>query len=389
MKMRAQWIAVVLLLVGGAAARAAQPAVSTASLYPVQDIGRIEVVPGEPLDLVAIASEDDRDDHLGLPPRYAIPQRVSITPADHGTWETLPNGELLWRLRIEGGVGVTSINLGFSRFSLPPSARLLLYPTNGKASPLRPFTSEDNEAHRELWTPPVLTDDLVVELTVAAGEKEKVELTLGSINQGYRGFGTVPLVKSGSCNLDVECLDPGDSWRDDVRAVAVISLGGGRICSGSLINDTANDHKMYFITANPCGVNSGNAASLVAFWNYYNSFCRTPGSPQSGAAGDGSLAEFHTGSVFRAASAPSDFTLVELDDPPVQAYNHFWEGWDRSTGDPTCSAVSPCTTIHHPNTDEKRITYSVTNMVSSSWANTPPPTPGDGTHLWVPEDVER
>jgi hypothetical protein len=71
---------------------------------------------------------------------------------------------------------------------------------------------------------------------------------------------------------------------------------------------------------------------------------------------------------------------VELDDPPVTAYNHRWAGWDRSTGDFACSAATPCATIHHPNTDEKRITYSTTPTQASSWGGG---TPGDGTHLWV------
>ena len=137
--------------------------------------------------------------------------------------------------------------------------------------------------------------------------------------QGYRGFGTIAADdynQSGSCNLDVECLGSGDTWREEMRAVGVISTGGSTFCTGSLVNNTANDRKMYFMTANHCGINSGNAASLVVYWNYQNSFCRAPGSAASGQAGDGSLSQFHTGSIFRAAYSASDMTLVELDDPP-------------------------------------------------------------------------
>jgi hypothetical protein len=166
-----------------------------------------------------------------------------------------------------------------------------------------------------------------------------------------------------------------------MRAVGVISTGGSTFCTGSLINDTANDRKMYFMTANHCSITSGNAASLVVYWNYQNSFCRTPGSAQSGQTGDGQLTQFHTGSFFRAASAPSDFTLVELDDPPVTAYNHHWAGWDRSTGNFTCTAAAPCASIHHPATDEKRITYVTTNTATTSYSGTT--SPGDGTHVWA------
>ncbi len=228
------------------------------------------------------------------------------------------------------------------------------------------------------------TNDLIVELTVPKKEVPAVQLKLGWINQGYRGFGTVSADdynKSGSCNLDVECLDAGDTWREEMRAVGVISTGGSTFCTGSLVNDTAGDRKMYFMTANHCSINSGNAASLVVYWNYQNSFCRSPGSAASGQAGDGSLSQFHTGSFFRAAYSPSDMTLVELDDPPVTAYNHHWAGWDRSTGSHTCTTSAPCSSIHHPSTDEKRITYVTTDMVSTSYNN--PTSPGDGTHLWA------
>ncbi|MEO6193183.1 MAG: trypsin-like peptidase domain-containing protein [Thermoanaerobaculia bacterium] len=380
MKTHALRIALALILLGTAAGLAAQNAASTASRYAVKDISRIDSVLASQMDLAAIAAEDEANDRQGLPPRYAIPEAVSITPATRGTWESLPDGGMLWRLRIVGREGTTSLNLGFSRFQMPSHGRLLLYSTDGKKT-LRPFTADDNEAHGQLWTPPVVTDDLIVELTVPASEKDKAVLELTSINQGYRGFGTTPAVKSGSCNLDVECLAAGDSWREQMQAVAVISTGGSRFCTGSLINDTANDHKMYFITANHCTINSGNAATLVAFWNYQNSFCRTPGSAASGQAGDGQLTQFHTGSFFRAASSASDFTLVELDDPPVPAYNHFWEGWDRSTGDFTCTAGAPCSGIHHPNTDEKRITYVTTNTATTSYNN--PASPGNGTHIWA------
>jgi len=365
----------------GVAHAASGAVVPTAAKYAVLDVNRLDaVLPGK-LDLVSLADDDEARDRAGLPPRFAVPQRVSISPAQRGTWENLGDGQLLWRLRILGREGTTSLNLGFTKYKLSPGARLLLYSTDGTQM-LRPFTAADNEKHGQLWTPVVVTDDLIVELTVPRKEKRAVQLEIGWINQGYRGFGTLPAYeKSGSCNLDVECLNAGDTWREEMRSVAVISTGGSTFCTGSLINDTAGDRKMYFITANHCGINSGNAASLVAYWNYQNSFCRTPGSAASGQPGDGTLTQFHTGSFFRAASAASDFTLVELDDPPVASYNPFWAGWDRSTGDYACTAASPCATIHHPNTDEKRITYVITTTATTSYSGTT--SPGDGTHIWA------
>ncbi len=360
-----------------------EPAVPTADRYAAANVNQIDTVSAPALDLARLGREDMERDEQRLPPRFAVTEKVSLNLGNRGTWEDLGDGQMLWRLRILGGQGTTSLNLGFTRYKMVPEGRLLLYATDGTQI-LKPFTAADNEAHGELWTPVLTNKDIVVELTVAKASRDSVSLEIGSINQGYRGFGTISdasYIKSGSCNLDVECLDAGDTWRDEMRAVGVISTGGSTFCTGSLINNTANDHKMFFITAAHCSINSGNAASLVVYWNYQNSFCRTPGSAASGQAGDGTLTQFHTGSFFRAAYSPSDMTLVELDDPPVVAYNHHWEGWDRSTGDFTCTPGSPCACIHHPNTDEKRITYVTTNTATTSYNN--PSSPGDGTHIWA------
>jgi lysyl endopeptidase len=372
-----------MLACGGAAWAAPEAGGPTAARYPVLEVSRVQSVAGQQLDLTRIGEEDVARDAQGLPPRFAIPEQVALTPANSGTWEDVGKGLKLWRLRIIGREGTTSLNLGFTRFKLPPNARLLLYSTDGLETS-RAFTAADNEAHGQLWTPVVLTNDLIVELTVPKKEAKSVQLRIGSINQGYRGFGTISADsydKSGSCNLDVACLGSTDTWREEMRAVGVISTGGSTFCTGSLVNDTAGDKKMFFMTANHCSITSGNAASLVVYWNYQSSFCRTPGSAASGQAGDGTLTQFHTGSFFRAANAASDFTLVELDDPAVTAYNHFWAGWDRSTGDFTCTAAAPCASIHHPSTDEKRITYVTTNTATTSYSGTT--SPGNGTHVWA------
>jgi subtilisin-like proprotein convertase family protein len=168
----------------------------------------------------------------------------------------------------------------------------------------------------------------------------------------------------------------GDGWRDQIQSVGVIATGGSTFCTGFAVNNTAQDLTPYFMTANHCGIGSGNAASLVVYWNYQNSTCRTPGSPASGGPGDGSLSQFQTGSFFRAGGSTSDFTLVELDDDPDPDWNVVLAGWDRSTGD-SASAVG----IHHPNTDEKRISFENDATTTTSYLGTT--SPGNGSHVRV------
>jgi lysyl endopeptidase len=244
-----------------------------------------------------------------------------------------------------------------------------------------PFTAADNDAHGQFWSPILLGNEIVLELVLPADQLPEVKLILSSVNHGYTDFKRSNSPLSGSCNLDVVCAAADgfpqvDAWREQIRSSGVYTLGGTWMCSGALVNNTAQDMKPYFLTADHCGVSSGNAASVVVYWNFENSTCRQPGSPASGGPGDGSLAQFNSGAIFRAEYSASDFTLIEMDDPIDPAVNAFWSGWDARPGDFTAAIA-----IHHPNTDEKRISFEDDPTTTTSYlGDTPSPT---GTHVRV------
>jgi PKD repeat protein len=80
--------------------------------------------------------------------------------------------------------------------------------------------------------------------------------------------------------------------------------------------------------------------------------------------------------VLVARSATSDFALLELDDPPNPDWDLHWAGWDRTSTDPP-SAV----TIHHPSTDEKRISFEDDPTTTTSYLGSS--SPGNGSHIRV------
>jgi len=347
------------------------PAVATGIARGASPLDDVAVLRMAPVDNAALLAEDARNAGPGIPVRFALPLPVHVTPDSEGSWEPLAGDRMLWRLRVRSPDAV-SLNLGFSRYFLPAGGSLILYSPDHKH--LRgPFTDHDNEIHGELWTPIVPGDEVVIEIQLPAARWHELELVLSAVNHGYREFGRA--AKSGACNVDVVCPE-GDGWRDEIRSVAVISTGGSTFCTGFMVNNTALDLAPYFMTAAHCGITSGNAASLVVYWNYENSTCRPPGSAESGGPGDGSLTQYQTGSYFRAAYGPSDFTLVELDDSVNPAFNVHWAGWD-ATGADASSAVA----IHHPGTDEKRISFENDPTTTTSYGGTA--VPGDGTHVRV------
>ncbi len=351
----------------------------TAAAFEMPTIKEVEKVDVSKLNMEDIANEDLIREALVEAPRYAIPNVVNISPATSGNWENVVDqaGALrsVWRLRVSCENAV-SMNLGFTNYHLPNGAALYIYTPDMK-SVIRPFTAADNADHGQLWTPPLPGNEIVIELTVERDLEADVELTLGSINAGYLNFSEITnaIDKSGSCNVDVVCSQ-GDGWRDEISTVAAISTGGSLFCSGFMVNNVRQDLTPYFMTAFHCGITASNAPSLVAFWNYENTTCRTPGSASSGATGNGVLTQFNTGSTYKAGLSSSDFVLVRLTTSPNAAWFVNYAGWNATGAEATASCG-----IHHPNVQEKRISFDNNPSTTTSYSGTS--SPGDGTHVRV------
>lgn len=325
-------------------------------------------------DLNVLRAEDVERDQLDLPARFAVAEPVVITPDTDGLWETPRDGLNVWRLRITSP-GALSINLGFGKFNLPKEARLVIYATDGSQQ-IRPLTARDNSESGQFWTPVLTTDDIVVELTITDEALSDLSLELTSVNPGYRFFGeAADNSRSGSCNVDVVCSQ-GDDWRNEIPAIGAYTISGVETCSGSLINNTSYDKTPYFLTADHCSVSTSNDQNVVIYWNYENSTCRPPGSGSSGGSGNGSLSEFTSGTIFRADYSTSDMTLLELSSAPDPAWNLSWAGWD-ATGANATSAVG----IHHPQVEEKRISFENDPTSTTTYLETA--TPGNGTHVRI------
>ena len=319
-----------------------------------QDRLPVETIPSyavASLDYALLDMDDENREKAGLPVRFAIPTQVSITPATHGIWEQLHNGQYRWTYRVTCD-NAMSMNLGFGRYTMPQSGSMVIMDQDIGCQ-IRPFTAEDNKDHGELWTPIVPSNSAIIEIVVDRVDKRSVSkgIELTTIGAGYRGFkGGTDRGGSGSCNIDVVCSQ-GDDWWNEIPSVGVYTLNGYLTCTGALINNTAQDGTPYFLTANHCGVTSSTDSSIVVYWNHQNSYCRNPGSGDSGGNGNGSFSQFTAGSTMRATRSYTDFTLTELSSTPSASYEISYSGWSRA------SSASVGAGIHHPSTAEKRISF--------------------------------
>jgi lysyl endopeptidase len=315
------------------------------------------------LDVKSIHDEEVANESKDVAPRFAVPHSVSISPMKSQNWEKSAQG-YTWTHRVTTPNAV-SLNFGFSRFNLPEGAELNIYSAD-RTQFIRAFTSLDNNVNGQLWTPVIMSDDVIIELNVPANLVSEVELELTQVGQGFRTFGQSTL-KSGSCNVDVACKES-KGWEAEVNTVGVISTGGSTFCTGFMVNNTNNDKTPYFMTAAHCRITSSTAPSLVVYWNYQTSKC--------GGSRDGKMTDFQSGSVHLASNSRSDSTLVKLNSAPKDEWNVNFAGWDATTAIGT-SAVA----IHHPNVDEKSISFENDPTALSSYGGTS--SPGDSTHVWV------
>jgi subtilisin-like proprotein convertase family protein len=328
-----------------AAAAPAQYAIPLAKLTNIP----VEVMPAQNNDRLMAAEK--KAEGPGRAPEFAVAIPVKIRPGSSGAWD-VEGRTSVWRTRISSP-GALTLNLGFTEYNLPEGAELFLVTPTERFGPM---TSADNEDHNQLWTPMLDGDEIMVELRVPTSSIRQVQLNLSFVNHDFRG---VNKLLSGACNLDVVCGEANgfgivEQYRDIIRSVAALTRGGTGFCTGFLVNNANNDGAPLFVTANHCGVDEGNAPSLVTIWNFENQTCRNPNSSASGANGNGSTSTVNMGAIHLASNPASDMTIVMLDDPVNPAANAFFAGWDAREELPADTMIA----IHHPRVEEKRISFS-------------------------------
>ncbi len=286
------------------------------------------------------------------PFQFAEPFSTGISPYRDGTWDALPDGGLVWRYRVRSP-GATDLNFGFTQFRLTKGATLYIR-ADRDGYYQGPYTAADNTPAGQFWSPVVPGDTAVIELYIPPDADDMPVLELTRINRGYRDMfkaaAAAKAAKQGSCNNDVICPEA-DDWRDEIRSVAVYSIEGFLSCSGTLIMDAPGSFEPYFLTADHCDVTAGNVASVVVYWNFE--------SPTCGQLGGGSLSDNQAGAELLADREDVDMTLLKLNQRPPASYNVYYAGWDASGIAPTGSVG-----IHHPNTDEKAISFN-TNVLTT------------------------
>lgn len=285
--------------------------------------------------------------------RFAYKFMADYTPDNSGIHFTLPDGTKVWRLGIRSR-NALSINIMFSEYHLPEGSRLFLY-NSDQTEVLGSFNHLNNSELGLLPVAPITGDELIVEYQEPADAAFPGKLTVGEVNHGYRDFRLSEPIPDRAdlwCMPSVACYQDTTALYDDIeRSVLLLIINGTTGCTGTLVNNTANDGKPYLLTASHCLNNDFSltnpdyeevAGNIVCYFNYNSPQC----DPVEPGRTDQTLASAH----FRAVNEKTDMALVELLDTPPADYRAYYAGWNAQD-----AGAAPYVCIHHPGGSLKRL----------------------------------
>lgn len=321
--------------------------------WSLDNIENLDPVMMPKFDLKKLQAEDlVNDQRKDMPWRFGYEMMVDHGLSNSGQWTTLDNGDRIWRIRFVSK-GAKSMNFFFDKFFIPVGATLYLY-NNDRSDLLGAYTSDQNNENMALGTWMVKGSDIWLEYHEPKSKINEGNLNILKVIHGYRSSDDYlkspddDLNSSGNCNYDVDCSIPiiNTLKETNKKSVALIIVNNTGHCSGALINNTNNDGKPYFLTANHC-------YSDPAAWSFrFNWISPNPVCAQNTNSTNMTGHYTISGATLKARRTESDFCLVEINSPIPTAWGRKWAGWERSTVAPTFVFG-----IHHPSGDIMKVCY--------------------------------
>ncbi|MCD7977963.1 MAG: hypothetical protein LUG51_12730 [Tannerellaceae bacterium] len=311
----------------------------------------------------------------GAPLRIAtlIPTDLSIENA--GEWSELPGGEKIWQLHLQAK-DATAIMLYYNAFYIPEGGQLFIYNVE-KTHVLGAYTHITNPLNGKFVTEFVAGDEIILEYVAAeSGENPRIEIE--SIGYGYNHL-TISLRSSGSCMVNINC-DEGDAWQNEKRGICRMIQRIGRnsyYCTGSLVNNTAEDLSPYILTAYHCMEDDLAIASDedLTQWMFYFNYESNACSGTATATGNHILIGC-TRKVAIPLQGGSDGLLLLLQSNIPESFDVYYNGWDRREVLPQFGV-----NIHHPQGDIKKISTFTQPATDYTWVESGGTTGATSAHF--------
>ena len=293
----------------------------------------------------------------GVPMPVSRLIQVDYNMDNSGYYTTLPGGENIWRFHLKAKNAV-AIMLYYKDFYIPEGGKLFIYSAD-KTHILGAYTHNTHPSGGLFATEFIGGEELILEYVVSETSDEKPRIFINEIGYGYntaalREFcGIITRALSDSCMVDVNC-EEGDAWQNEKKSVChmVQKIGSvNYICSGSLLNNTAEDFKPLILTARHCAyggriiASSSDMEQWMFYFNKEREGCGSDFLPAVSKTMPGCKMLVNTGT-----EGGSDGMLLLLNDTIPESYDVFYNGWDRRD-----VAATSGVCLHHPLGDYMKV----------------------------------
>ena len=266
------------------------------------------------------------------PNQIGVNRGVEVSPNTRAQKFVNPDGSQLIVLIIKSS-GASGIGVHFRNFALADGEEVYVYGAATDSIVFGPFTEKGPWGSGEFWSGTVDGDTAVIEFYKRTDENghgfEIFEISHILAELDWRLRSNEPDVLN--CEVDASCF--GDPEKNSVARI-LFNSNGPRVCTGTLLNNIAQDETPYFLTANHCVNSQAVAQTVEAYWFYQTTSCNS-----------GVLRNWvHTGpgANLLATQASNDFSFIRLqNNAPGGA---FFSGWTSTAQ----SAGANVFGLHHP-----------------------------------------
>lgn len=308
------------------------------------------------LDYLRARNAEQKLLHVGI--GRALPADTGIgIPLDALAWHALPDGSTVTTVEfVSPDAAALRVSLDATAFPAGLTVRTYAAATDGQLHGAIDAATLAG-GPRVQWLPEQPGDALGLELHAEAGADLRGAvlpvrqlLHLVVTPRAWDGKRLNELGKAGSCNIDIACA--GDEWVDVGRAVAKYIFTfddptpaepnrvSAATCTGTLLNNVAQDGTPYFVTGAHCITTAERAANMTFYWHFERVQC--------GGANPTSVIQTVGGAIRHVQASVQDMVLLELELPPPATAT--LAGWNANTPVRGASAVA----LHHPGGDVKK-----------------------------------
>ena len=300
-----------------------------------------------------------------------IDQKIDFIKAAR---KSVVNGRTIYTLRIESE-GAKSMILYYDDFYIPEGGGELFIYTPDRVNLLGSYTHATHREHGAFANEPLPGDVVIMEYApyLSATEAQLPSIKISGVGYIYHSTEKNQLRdqtdtgedhSASSCQIEINCPE-GDEWQTQKAAVAQIWMVFDKfvsLCTGTLLNNTAQDFKPYIISAAHCIMKPDLAQDKLDKWMFTFHY-EKPGCSKAGIGV--TRGRTMVGCQLRSfidINGKSDGLLLELNKEIPKAFRVFYSGWDRSSKIP-----GHVVGIHHPSGDSKKISVNEEDVLLYQW----------------------